>query len=211
MTNKVKQTITVQKLTKQEFFIHNAVKDNIHKLNNCRMIIAGSRTIVSEEVIDRIPELCVLYNVKPKTILSGRAKGVDQLGEKWAVKMNIPVEIYPAKWNTFGRAAGHMRNNEMAGLADVLFLVWDGKSPGSKQMKSAALQRNLIVFELIVQVENKTFKLTDDETVKNAIIKRLEIKNGYCPCNPATTDDYLCPCLKMRIDGKCCCGLYKEA
>lgn len=207
---KINKTITVQKLTNQEFFIHNAVKENLYKLNNCRMIIAGSRTIVSEEVIDRIPEICVLYNVRPKTILSGAAKGVDKLGEKWAARMKLPVELYPAKWDIFGKAAGHMHNNDMASLADVLFLVWDGKSPGSKQMKSAALQRNLIVFELIVQVENKTFKLTDNEAVKNAIIKRLEIKNGYCPCNPATTDDYKCPCLKMRIDGKCCCGLYIE-
>jgi len=208
---KINKTITVQKLTNQEFFIHNAVKENLYKLNNCHMIIAGSRTIVSEEVIDRIPEICVLYNVRPKTILSGTAKGIDQLGEKWAAKMKIPVELYPAKWGIFGRLAGHLRNNEMVGLADVLFLVWDGKSPGSKQMKSAALQRNLIVFELIVQAENKTFKLTDNETVKNAIIKRLAIKEGYCPCNPATTEDYKCPCLKMRTEGKCCCGLYIEA
>ena len=89
---KINKTITVQKLTNQEFFIHNAVKENLYKLNNCRMIIAGSRTIVSEEVIDRIPELCVWYNGKPKTILSGRAKGVAQLGGKWAVKMNIRFE-----------------------------------------------------------------------------------------------------------------------
>ena len=208
---KINKTITVQKLTNQELFIYNAVKENLHKLNNCRMIIAGSRTIVSEEVIDKIPEICVLYNVRPKTILSGAAKGVDKLGEKWAAKMKLPVELYPAKWDIFGKAAGHMRNNDMASLAGVLFLVWDGKSPGSKQMKSAALRRNLIVFELIVQIENKTFKLTDNEAVKNAIIKRLEIKNGHCPCNPATTDDYKCPCLKMRTEGKCCCGLYIEA
>lgn len=205
----INKKLVVQKITKQEFFIHNGTKDNIQKLNNCRMIIAGSRSLISDEFVDRITELCVLCNVRAKTILSGTAKGIDQIGEKWANKMGISIERYPAKWDIFGRYTGHMRNNEMAGLADVLFLVWDGKSPGSKQMKSAALQRNLIVFELIVQAENKTFKLTDNETIKNAIIKRLAIKEGYCPCNPATT--YKCPCLKMRTEGKCCCGLYIEA
>jgi len=38
----------------------------------------------------------------------------------------------------------------MAGQGDVLLLVWDGKSPGSKQMRSAALQRKLMVVEVIV-------------------------------------------------------------
>jgi len=38
----------------------------------------------------------------------------------------------------------------MAGQGDVLLLIWDGKSPGSKQMRSAALQRTLIVVEIIV-------------------------------------------------------------
>jgi len=207
----IDKTITVQKILTQEFFIHNDTKNNHHKLVNCRMIIAGSRTITSKEVIDRIPELCGLYNVSPKMILSGCARGVDRLGEQWANKMNIPIEKYPAKWDSFGKAAGHMRNNEMAANGDVLFLIWDGKSPGSKQMKSAALQRNLIVFELIVSFENKTFKLIDNETMKNAILKRLVIKNGYCPCNTATTDDFKCPCLKMRTSGTCCCGLYVES
>ncbi len=216
MTKTIKQRLDIQILKHSELFIHNlpllnVKKENINKLEDCKMIIAGSRTIKSKQILEKITEICNLYHIKPSKIISGTANGVDKLGEQWAKQNDIPVWSFPAKWDIFGKAAGSLRNHEMAGHGDVLFLIWDGKSSGSKSMKSEAFKRNLVVFELIVEVENKTYQFTDNEVVKNAILKRLEIKQGLCPCNPSTTDDYRCPCLKMRTTGACCCGLYIES
>ncbi len=46
-------------------------------------------------------------------IVEGEAKGADFLGRVWAKAMGIPFEGYPADWKTHGRAAGHIRNQQM--------------------------------------------------------------------------------------------------
>lgn len=53
-------------------------------------------------------------------------------------------------------------------------------------------------------------QLNPNEKVKNAILKRVEINDGYCPCNQGDTpkEDTKCPCKKYREEHYCCCTLY---
>ncbi len=44
----------------------------------------------------------------------------------------------PAQWSKHWRAAGPIRNRDMAAYADALFLMWDGESRGSKNMLEVA-------------------------------------------------------------------------
>jgi predicted Rossmann-fold nucleotide-binding protein len=67
-------------------------------------------------------------------ILSGGAKGADQLGERYAKERGITVEVYPALWSVHGRSAGYIRNRQMAQSADALVAFWDGRSPGTEHM-----------------------------------------------------------------------------
>jgi hypothetical protein len=67
------------------------------------------------------------------------------MGEEWAARNNIPVELFPADWDRFGRSAGHRRNADMAARAEALVALWDGKSPGTKGMIDIARQRGLKV------------------------------------------------------------------
>jgi len=46
-------------------------------------------------------------------VISGHARGADEYGERLAKFWNIPLEIYPADWETHGKAAGFIRNQEM--------------------------------------------------------------------------------------------------
>lgn len=46
-------------------------------------------------------------------VISGGAKGADTFGETWAKFWGIPVERFPADWDTHGKAAGHIRNQQM--------------------------------------------------------------------------------------------------
>ena len=52
--------------------------------------------------------------------------------------------------------------------------------------------------------------LNPNDKVVNAILKRIEICEGECPCdNPEKTlEDRLCPCTEYREHNKCHCGLY---
>jgi hypothetical protein len=80
------------------------------------------------------------------TVVSGGAKGVDALGERYAVEMNLPLHIYEADWEQHGRAAGPIRNRKMAENADALIAIWDGKSKGTKNMIETAEKKGLLVY-----------------------------------------------------------------
>lgn len=67
-------------------------------------------------------------------IVSGGARGPDKHGELIAKVNNIPLRVFPADWDTHGKAAGHIRNSEMGVYADALIAVWDGKSKGTAHM-----------------------------------------------------------------------------
>lgn len=100
-----------------------------------RTIIAGSRTITSLVTVERAMQDCPW----PVTeVVSGRAPGVDRLGERWAELHDIPITFFPAAWRradgTTNRAAGFERNGTMARRAQALVAVWDGKSKGTWHM-----------------------------------------------------------------------------
>lgn len=116
-----------------------------------RTIIAGSRTITSLETVKRAVEAC---GWTITTVVSGAARGVDKLGERWAWQNNIPVDPYPAQWKKFGDVAGYIRNGEMAKNADALIAVWDGMSGGTANMIKQARERNLKVFVYKVDVDS---------------------------------------------------------
>ena len=75
-------------------------------------------------------------------IVSGGARGADSLGECWATLANKPIKRFLPNWTTYGKAAGPMRNKEMANYADHLILFWDGTSPGSKSMLNEMVKLN---------------------------------------------------------------------
>lgn len=113
-----------------------------------KVIIAGSRGIVDYTTL----ELAIINAGFPITeVVSGTARGVDQLGEFWAKRNNIPVKQFPADWNgKYGKSAGMMRNNQMAEYAEALIALWDGKSKGTKQMIERARAVKLLVYVLEV-------------------------------------------------------------
>jgi hypothetical protein len=116
-----------------------------------KLIIAGSRKMRSHPsiILGYLTEAGI--NIEDITeIVSGKAKGIDTEGEIFAQRYNIPVKEFPADWDQYGKAAGPIRNKQMAVYADRLFLIWDGKSPGSKNMKSTMTRLGKPVNEKII-------------------------------------------------------------
>lgn len=108
-----------------------------------KTIIAGSRDITEYElVVQAIAESGFVIT----EIVCGMAKGVDMLGYRYAKDHRIPVKEFPADWNTHGRAAGPIRNKEMALYADALIALWDGVSKGTKNMIDLATKQGLRVY-----------------------------------------------------------------
>jgi hypothetical protein len=97
-----------------------------------KCIIAGSRRIDDYGLLDRAFTSCAWHD-KITEIVSGTARGVDQMGERLAGHRGLSVAKFPADWAK-GRGAGHMRNKQMAEYADIAIVLWDGKSRGTKNM-----------------------------------------------------------------------------
>lgn len=69
-------------------------------------------------------------------IISGGARGPDRMAERYARENHIKFTEYPADWNKHGKAAGYIRNAQMADNCDILLSFWDGESRGTANMIS---------------------------------------------------------------------------
>jgi len=114
-----------------------------------KTIIAGSRTITDLRLLEKVIEESS-FNITE--VVCGGARGVDDLGRKWAGNGNIiPVKMFPAKWDEYGKSAGYRRNVEMANYADALIAIWDGSSKGTKHMIDIAKKQGLKIFIHVIK------------------------------------------------------------
>jgi hypothetical protein len=102
-----------------------------------KTIIAGSRFEEKPKIIEaRYAELLdavtdfELFGTVTQ-VVSGTARGVDRLGERWAREHGIRVTRFQPDWLNHGKSAGFRRNQEMADYADALIALWDGQSRGT--------------------------------------------------------------------------------
>lgn len=148
-----------------------------------RIIVAGSREFNNYELLNEVLEGFIdKMNKDSITIVSGRAKGADTLGEVFAENHNLKCEKFPADWEKYGKEAGFIRNGEMAKYASeeghhgVLFAFWDGRSNGTKDMINKATT-NDIEKHIIVYKENENGDqelLFETDTLDMDYFKKLE-------------------------------------
>lgn len=104
-------------------------------VSNESVIVAGSRAILDLENGEQIVRKTIEQApFSPNEIVSGAARGVDEMGESWASEHGIPVKQFEADWNEHDRAAGPIRNAEMAEYADALIAVRVDNSAGTTDM-----------------------------------------------------------------------------
>ncbi|MGL5923783.1 DUF2493 domain-containing protein [Chroococcidiopsis sp.] len=98
-----------------------------------KVVVAGSRSFSNYPVAKFYLDLA-LINHTDVEIVSGTARGADQLGERYAKEKGFPVKLYPAEWDMYGKSAGYIRNEKMAKYVSHAVIFWDGKSKGTKHM-----------------------------------------------------------------------------
>lgn len=96
-----------------------------------RTLIAGSRDIANYNILR---SAMAHRDWDVTSVVSGGARGVDALGERWAFENQVEVEKFPADWKQYGFSAGMIRNCEMAQNCDRAVILWDGSSRGTKHM-----------------------------------------------------------------------------
>lgn len=105
-----------------------------------KTIIAGGRDY---QFTDEDLEFLNKNREQVSEVVCGGASGADANGQAWAESHGIPVKMFPADWKKYGRAAGPIRNREMAEYADALILFPGGR--GSESMRREAEKAGLKV------------------------------------------------------------------
>lgn len=108
-----------------------------------RVIIAGTRHM--KQSIVAVMDAIQASRFVITEVVSGCSGDIDWAGNFFACTNGIPVKRFPAEWKKYGRAAGPIRNQQMANYADALIAVWDGKSRGTADMIERAKRKNLKV------------------------------------------------------------------
>lgn len=107
-----------------------------------KTVIAGSRTISNESLIaDAIKEsgFTVTAVIEGGQRTWDEAKrhiigGADWWARVWAIKNKVPVDTEDADWDTYGKAAGPIRNQVMALRGQQLIAVWNGRTRGTRDI-----------------------------------------------------------------------------
>lgn len=111
-----------------------------------KVIVAGGRDLKLIPIIFKLDELSARMGLDISEIVSGCCKGVDEAGEFWAKKKGISIRKFPADWDAHGKAAGPIRNRQMAEYADTVILFPGGK--GTASMKREAQKAGIDIIEV---------------------------------------------------------------
>ena len=108
-----------------------------------RVLVCGGRDYDDEPTIRE-----ALGSVPPgAVIVHGDARGADRLSGRVARDIGLEVEAHPADWRAHGRAAGPIRNREMADTDIDIVLAFPG-GRGTADMVAVARSRGIPVVEV---------------------------------------------------------------
>ena len=90
-----------------------------------KLAIVGSRTLDVPNLEDYFPEGVT-------EIVSGGARGVDEMAAQFARAHNIKLTEFLPDYARYGRGAPLKRNEQIAEYADAGLAFWDSSSRGTK-------------------------------------------------------------------------------
>jgi len=110
------------------------------KRKHSKIGVVGSRSFSDYKTLSS-----VLTPLTPFTLISGGAKGADQLAERFADEHKLKKIIHKPDWNKYGLAAGFIRNKLIVLDSEVLVAFWDGKSKGTEDSIRKARKKNMVI------------------------------------------------------------------
>jgi len=125
-----------------------------------KVIIAGSRDITDYDAVVQAVEDS---GFEITQVISGGARGVDKLGERYANDYGLELAVFPADWNKNGKAAGDIRNAEMAVVGEALIAVRLNNSTGTTDMIKKMKNKGCPIY--VVEYEQKSMTIPFDESL----------------------------------------------
>lgn len=75
-------------------------------------------------------------------IISGGAKGADELAKQYAKENNINYREFLPDWENYGKSAGYRRNSLIINDSNEVVAFWNGESKGTKHSIELAEKQN---------------------------------------------------------------------
>lgn len=112
-----------------------------------KLIVCGSRSFTDYTLLTLwLDKLTQKTDRTKLVILSGHAKGADQLGERWCRENLIAYQVWrPEYRDEHDREAPLRRNSDMVASATHLVAFWDGASRGTADVVAKAHKAGLKV------------------------------------------------------------------
>lgn len=133
-----------------------------------KAVIAGSRNITDPNIIGDFMRRCFDRYDEPTHLISGQARGVDSIAEQlWVEEFDryeediIKFPVTEEDYQKYGKGAPMIRNSNMAEIADAVFVLWDGKSAGSKHMIKVAKHKGVPHVYSEIVVDDDVYTLWD--------------------------------------------------
>ena len=115
-----------------------------------KVVVTGGRNFVERKFIWKM--LDDIHKENNITLLvHGGASGVDILCGQWSIRNEINTLCVPAKWKKDGKAAGPLRNIEMAEIMDYDILLSFPGGNGTKHMTSYCRNLGMVVREIVFE------------------------------------------------------------
>lgn len=112
-----------------------------------RVLVCGGRKFRDTALL--IGTLDSYHHLYTFTLLiEGGALGADRLAREWAKLRGVPIKTYEADWDTYGDAAGRIRNRLMLvdGKPDLVIAFKGG--PGTNNMCLQSMKRMVEVIRV---------------------------------------------------------------
>lgn len=110
-----------------------------------KVLVCGGRDFTDQAFLNTILDL---YHAKCKfeLVIEGGAKGADSLARTWAIMNKIGYSEFKADWDSFGRAAGSIRNRLMLEESKPdLVLAFPGHSGTANMINQARLKKTPVI------------------------------------------------------------------
>ena len=107
-------------------------------------IICGGRKTTVQQHLFVLQDLDSIEGITH--VFEGGAPGVDAAAHVWARNVGKPVSTFWADWDTWGRAAGPIRNKRMLDAGAEIVIAYPG-GPGTYNMCKQAREHGLRVIE----------------------------------------------------------------
>lgn len=111
------------------------------------VIVTGGRDYADRERVYKILDAVREFYGQIDWLKHGGATGADTLADEWAAARGVNAVRFPADWETHGRAAGPIRNQDMVDDGAIVVVAFPG-GRGTADLMKRARRAGITVMEI---------------------------------------------------------------